>query len=157
MKAEPTKEHDFLQALVGSWDAIADATGSNPEHDVWREMVRSLEGLWIVCEGHGRMPGGGSAATLLTLGYDPAIGKYVGTWIDTIINHLWIYQGSLEPDGRTLVLETSGPDMTAPGRTAQYRERITLHDADNRSFASSVLTEAGDWQTLMTMRYRRSA
>ena len=39
------------------------------------------------------MPGGGTATTMLTLGYDPARKKYVGAWIDTVINHLWIYEG----------------------------------------------------------------
>ncbi len=35
------------------------------------ETVRSLGGLWVVCEGRGAMPGGGTADMMMTLGYAP--------------------------------------------------------------------------------------
>lgn len=153
--AERPREYAFLDRLVGRWDGVADATGSNPEHAVWRESVRWLSGLWVVCEGHGDMPGGGSAATMMTLGYDQTRKKVVGTWIDSIINHLWVYEGHLDDDGATLTLDTAGPDMTRPGETAKYRESISFKDADNRTFASEVLTPEGEWRRLMTAQYRR--
>ena len=31
-----------------------------------------------------------------TLGYDPAKKKYVGTFIASVMTHLWIYSGSLD-------------------------------------------------------------
>ncbi|MGO4439090.1 DUF1579 domain-containing protein [Rhizobium sp. RAF56] len=160
MATERSKEHAFLDRLVGRWDLVADATSSNPERGVWRESVRSLNGLWVVCEGHGEMPGGGTATTMLTLGYDPARKKYVGAWIDTVINHLWIYEGSLDEDllekaGQTLTLHTSGPDMTRSGETAKYREFIAFDDDDNRTFASEMMTPEGDWRRIMTAQYRR--
>ena len=41
------------------------------------DVVRSLGGLWIIAEGEGEMPGGGTAKTIMTLGYDPRLGA---TW-----------------------------------------------------------------------------
>ncbi|PZM17197.1 DUF1579 domain-containing protein [Rhizobium tubonense] len=153
--ATPTKEHAFLQKLVGNWDIVADAMASNPEHATWRETVRSLHGLWVVAEGHGEMPGGGAASTMLTLGYDPDKGRYVGNWIDSVINHMWIYEGRLDESGRTLLLETEGPDVETKGRTARYQECVSFEDDDNRTFTSHILTPDGSWRQLMTMQYRR--
>jgi hypothetical protein len=153
--AQPTKEHDFLQKLVGNWDIVADAMASNPEHATWRETVRSLDGLWFVAEAHGEMPGGGTATTMLTLGYDPSKGKYVGNWIDSILNYMWVYEGTLEDDGRTLLLETEGPNVESKGRTARYRERVTFENDNSRSFTSHIQAEDGSWRQLMRMQYRR--
>ena len=64
MKTEPQKEHAWLQQLVGEWTFEVEATmepGKPPEHFRGTERVRSLGGLWIVAEGEGEMPGGGTA------------------------------------------------------------------------------------------------
>jgi hypothetical protein len=37
--------------------------------------------VWVLAEGEGGMAGGIAATTLMTLGYDPAEGRFVGTWI----------------------------------------------------------------------------
>jgi hypothetical protein len=150
-----TREQVFLRKLVGCWEGVADATSSNPERAVWRENIHSVYDAWYVGEGHGAMPGGGSATTLLIVGFDRDRGKFVGSWVDTMMNHVWVYEGALDETGRTLVLETSGPDVAAPERTARYRERIAFEDGDNRIFSSEIEGEDGGWKTLMTMRYYR--
>jgi hypothetical protein len=52
MFSKPQKQHDWLQKLVGDWtleaDAGADGKTTGTEH------VRSLGGLWVVCEGEGK-------------------------------------------------------------------------------------------------------
>ncbi|MDE1997169.1 MAG: DUF1579 domain-containing protein, partial [Rhizobiaceae bacterium] len=103
----------------------------------------------------GTMPGGGAAATLLTLGYDPDRGKYIGTWIGSMMNHMWIYEGNLHEDGRTLVLETNGPDFEHEGQSATYREAITFINDNERTFTSSVRQPDGSWTAFMVANYRR--
>jgi hypothetical protein len=39
------------------------------------------------------MPGGGAATMFLTLGYDPQRERYVGTWIGSMMTHLWGVRG----------------------------------------------------------------
>jgi len=108
-QAKVLKEHEFLEDLVGVWDVTApEMTGQEP----WTEIVRSLHGIWFVAERSGQMPGGGAATTLLTLGYSADKGKYVGTWIGTMMDHLWVYQGEVSGDGKVLNLYTTGPDVS---------------------------------------------
>jgi len=58
------------------------------------EVVRSLGGLWIVSEGE-EMPTA-VPEKLMTLGYDPQNNRYVGTFIGSMMTHLWIYDGCLD-------------------------------------------------------------
>src|SRR5689334_21905506 len=83
---------------------------------------RSLGGMWIVGEAVGEMPGGGTAYTMLTLGFDPKQDRFVGTWVGSMMTHLWVYSGTLDGDGRTLTLDTEGPSFDDSGRLAKYRD-----------------------------------
>ncbi|MGH6761073.1 MAG: DUF1579 domain-containing protein [Phyllobacterium sp.] len=154
MKSEPQKEHEFLQKLIGEWTVTSDMMPESPDIE-WVEDVRSLQGLWIVAEGNGEMPGGGAATTILTLGYDPAKKSYVGTWIGSMMTHMWIYKGAIDGTGKTLVLDTEGPDFAQEGKTAKYREIIAFTDSDHRTFTSEVQSDDGSWKQIMTTRYTR--
>src|SRR5688572_16447612 len=119
MHAEPQKEHQWLQKLVGEWTSESEMEmepGKSPERCKGTESVRSLGGLWIVGEGSGEMPGGGLATMILTLGYDPQKGRYVGTWVGSMMTHLWIYEGSLDAAGKVLTLDTEGPSFVGDGK-----------------------------------------
>ena len=69
MKAEPQKQHQWLQSLVGEWTYESECSmGPDKPRQKFKgsESVRSLGGLWVLCEGQGEMPGGGSATMLMT-------------------------------------------------------------------------------------------
>ena len=119
------------------------------------ERVRSLGGLWILAEGQGEMPGCGAATTLLTLGYDPQKQRYVGTWIGSMMTHLWVYNGTLDATGRVLTLNAEGPHMAAEGKMAQYKDVIEFTSEDYRVLTSYVLGEDGEWHRFMLAHYRR--
>ena len=159
MKAEPTKEHQWLHQLVGDWAYEHDAQMA-PDQPTQKftgtERVRSVGGLWIVAEGQGEMPGGGVAQTVLTLGYDPQKNRVVGTWYGSMMHNLWVYDGSLDAAANRLTLDTEGPDFANPGKTAKYRETLELESDDHRVFSSSVLGPDGKWTTIMTAHYRRT-
>lgn len=150
--AKPQAQHDFLQKMVGTWEVNA-ADIANGE--VWTETCRSLNGIWFVAEGNGNMPGGERATTVLTLGYDPAKGRYVGTWFGTMMHHLWVYDGELSEDGKTLSLYTTGPDFAQQGKLCDYREQITFTDRDHRTFTSSAKQPDGSWKQFMQANYTR--
>jgi hypothetical protein len=158
MKTEPQKEHQWLQKLVGEWTCEAEATmepGKPAEKCKGTESVRSLGGLWVLAEGHGEMPGGEPATTLMTLGYDSQKKRFVGTFIASMMTHLWLYEGDLDAAERVLTLETEGPSMAGDGKMAKYRDVIELKSDDHRVLTSHALGEDGKWHVFMTANYRR--
>jgi hypothetical protein len=152
------KEHQWLQKLVGEWTFEAEATmepGKPPEKSSGTECVRSLGGLWIVAEWQGDMFGCGPATTLMTLGYDPQKKRYVGTWVGSMMTHLWVYDGALDAAERVLTLEAEGPSMSAEGKLAKYKDVIELKSDDYRVLTSQALGDDGKWNQFMTVHYRR--
>jgi hypothetical protein len=160
MNATPQKEHRWLEKLVGEWTSEAEAVmepGKPAETCRGTESVRSLGGLWIVAEGKGEMPGGEPATMVLTLGYDPQRKRFVGTWIGSMMTHLWVYDGSLDAAERVLTLEAEGPNMASPdGGMAKYRDVIELKSNDHRVLTSHMLGDDGTWTRFMTAHYRRA-
>ena len=159
MKTEPSREHAWLQQLTGRWRMTADmgaSTAPSPPEDAWHEEVRSLGGLWIVAEGKGEMPeGDGPGTTIMSLGYDPEKKHYIGTFIGSMMTHLWIYEGSLDETGKVLTLDCVGPDFETAGRMTRYQDIITLKDADRRTLTSRMQAADGTWKQVMTANYTR--
>ncbi|MBB4186058.1 DUF1579 domain-containing protein [Sinorhizobium terangae] len=156
MKAEPQEEHRWLEQLLGEWEvtSLPPTEGDQPQTP-WTENVRSMQGLWVVCEGKGTMPDGSPAQSLMTLGFNPQTNRYVGTWVGSMMTHMWVYDGVLEDDRKTLTLNCEGPDFDRPGRSASYQDVITLIDGNHRTLTARVQTEDGSWKEVMAAEYRR--
>jgi hypothetical protein len=158
MKAEPQKEHNWLHKLLGEWtyeSTAAGSAGEQPSKATGTERVRSLGGLWVLAEGEGEMPGGGPATTLMTLGYDTEKKRYLGTWIGSMMTHMWIYDGEMDGAGKVLTLNSEGPSMEGDGSTAKYKDVIELKSDDHRVLTAHVLKKNGTWERFMTAEYRR--
>lgn len=158
MHAEPQKEHRWLQRLVGEWTVTSEMPpepGAEPQDVEWSETVRWLHGMWVVGEGRGEMPGVGATTTMVTLGYDPRRECYVGAWVGSMMDHMWVYEGRLDAAGKVLTLDTEGPDFEVEGRIAKYQDIITLQDDDHRLLTSRVQGADGAWKEIMQARYRR--
>ena len=156
--AKAERQHTWLHKLIGEWTYEAEAVmepGKPPTKSGGTERVRSLGGLWILAEGEGQMPDGSPAAMLMTLGYDPSKQRFVGTWVGSMMTHLWVYDGALDAAERVLTLESDGPSMAGDGKTARYRDAIALESDDQRTLTSSALGDDGGWHEFMTARYRR--
>jgi len=156
--APPQKEHQWLQKLVGEWAYEGEATmepGKPPETFKGTESVRSLGGFWVVAEGRGEMPGGEPATTIMTLGYDPRTKRYVGTFVASMMAHLWVYDGALDARERALSLDAEGPGMGPDAPMASYRDVIEFESDDHRVLTSQTLGEDGQWHRFMTAHYRR--
>lgn len=158
VKTDPVKEHQWLQRLVGEWtyEGSGDMGPDQPPCKMsGTESVRSVGGLWIVGNGTGVMPDGAAATMVLTLGFDPARGKFLGTWIGSMMTHMWVYEGSLDASGRVLTLDTTGPSMADPNKTARYQDIIEIKSDDVRTLTSRALGDDGTWRQFMQAEYRR--
>lgn len=162
MQTSAQPEHRWLQQLVGRW-TYGNAPGQDGPPCEGSETVRAIGELWVQCEGHGSMPDGQPAVTVMTLGYDPRRGRFVGSWVGSMMSHQWVYDGCLDAERRVLTLETEGPACTADGeldpggRTARYRDVIELRGADERVLSSFMRGDDGEWTSIMTMVYRRQS
>jgi Protein of unknown function (DUF1579) len=158
-KIEPQKEHRWLQKLVGDWTYEGEAImepGKPAEKFRGTESVRSLGGLWILAEARGEMPDGDPATMLMTLGFDPQRKRFVGTWIGSMMTHLWVYDGGLDAHERVLTLDSEGPAMAAEGQMGKYQDVIELKSDAHRVLTSQMLGPDGKWRQFMTANYRRT-
>lgn len=158
MKVEPVQQHHWLKKLVGDWTFEHDCPpeeGKPAQKFTGSEAVRALGEVWVLCEGRGEMPGGGEARMMMTLGYDPQRERFVGTWIGSMMTHLWVYDGELNAAGTTLTLTADGPDFNNPGKMATYRDVIEFKSDNHRTLTSYTLGPDGKWTQFMTSNYRR--
>jgi hypothetical protein len=147
----------FLDALAGEWAVVSHATlgpGQEPVRSERREVARRI-GRWVVSESTGTTPTGQPYTAIQTLGYDPARGEFVGTWIDSMQSHMWTYTGALNEQGTAVVLETEGPIMGDASRTARYREILELLAFDHRIMRSEIFGPNGEWFEFSRAEYRR--
>jgi hypothetical protein len=155
--AESTAEHRWLQRLAGEWTFEMEAEagpGEPPIRDTGTEQVRSLGDAWVMAESSGPMPDGTRVTNVMTLGYDPARQRFVGTFVSSMMTNLWVYAGTL--DGDLLALDTEGPSYTQEGRIVPYRDTIGLVSDDHRVHTSSYQRDDGEWHQFMTTHYRRA-
>ena len=156
---EPQKEHAWLQQLVGEWTYEHEARmgpDQPPMKATGTESVRSVGGLWTIGESQGAMPDGEPATMIITLGFDPQKGRFVGTFIGSMMTNLWVYDGGLNAAERVLTLEADGPSFTDPTATAKYRDSIEIVSQDHHILRSAVLGDNGEWHEFMTAHYRRT-
>jgi Protein of unknown function (DUF1579) len=159
MQVEPQEEHRWLQKFVGEWTSEMEMD-MGPDQPTMKshgtESVRSLGGLWIIAEGKGEMPDGNPAIMIMTLGYNPQTRRYTGTWIGSMMTHLWIYDGELDAAKRVLTLAADGPSMTDPSAMMKYKDVIEFKSDDHRILTSHMLADDGKWRQFMTAHYRRA-
>jgi hypothetical protein len=121
MMPKPVAEHEWLKKLVGQWETTTECSiepGKQPEKGSGPETVRALGGFWVIAEGKAEMMGN-PMQYIMTLGYDPKAGEYVGTWVDSMTGMLWKYTGSVDDTGRILALESEGGCPMNPGHVTR--------------------------------------
>lgn len=150
----PQKEHEWLKQFEGEWVTEAEAVmepGKPPVKMTGAETTRSLGGFWLVtemkCECFG-VPMTG----VMTVGYDPAKKKYVGTWVCSADSGMIKYEGSA--DGKKLTLECEGPSPHT-GKTVKMKDVIEVKDKDTKLLTSLIQGEDGKWTTFMTLTAKR--
>lgn len=154
---EPQQEHKLLERLLGDWTFEADCKMGQdqpPDKSTGWESVRSMRGMWFIGEGETQM-GDMTGATMITLGYNPATKRYVGSWVGSMMTHMWVYDGEMDAEGKVLTLNAEGPDFTKPGKTAKYQDIIEFVSDGHRTLRSRAQGENGEWVEFMKADYRR--
>jgi hypothetical protein len=153
----PQKEHEWLQQFVGEWESESEASAApgQPAMKCTGTMsARMLGGFWVISDFKSNMLGT-TVSAVQTVGYDPQSKKYVGSWVDSMINHLWRYEGTVDDTGKVLTLEAEGPNFVTPGKTARFRDVYEFKSKDHIVTTSQMQGEDGKWVTFMTGNVRR--
>ena len=146
----PTEaEHEWLKKFVGEWEVTSEGSGSQGT----AEMECSMLGkLWVVNESDMEV-GGMKMKSIQMIGYSPEKKKFVGIWADSMVNHLWQYEGTVE--GNKLTLDAQGPSMTGDGTMTNYKDAYEFTDDDTIIATSSMQGADGEWTVLMQATAKR--
>lgn len=158
MNPQPQAEHEWLQQLVGDWSFEVESSMCPDQPTIkttGSESVRSIGGLWTIGEGQGGMPGGGIGYTIMTLGFDPQMGRFVGTFLGSMMTYLWHYNGSLDASRKVLTLDTKGPDIFGGAKLVDYQDIIEFITPSHRTLTARLRGSDGQWQQFMEAHYHK--
>lgn len=153
------EEHKWLMRLLGNWKFESECNmgpDQPPVNTSAVESVHSLGELWTVCQISGTMPDGHSVESIMTLGYDPARKRFVGSFVSSCMANIWVYDGKLNAERTVLTLDAEGPDFSDPAKLAKYQDIIEFQDDNHRTLRSRFLTPDGQWNEFMLARYTRT-
>jgi Protein of unknown function (DUF1579) len=155
---QPTPEHQFLLQLVGDW-TLETTCNMGPDQPATvmhgKQSTRALGSLWTLGEMESLGSEGEPMRSLITLGFDPARGKFVGSFIASCMTYHWLYEGSLDQAHRVLTLDAEGPSVAEEGSLAKYQDIIEVLDHDTCLFSSQYLDGEGKWVKFMQGTHRR--
>lgn len=156
MFAKPQSEHKWLTQLVGIWsfDHNCDGPDGEKTQSSGTMECRMLGGLWVICESSGGETEDGKWSAIMTLGFDPAKNAYVGTFVGSMMNNIWPYQGVLDETGKRLTLNSEGPKFDGEG-TGLYRDTIEIVDPDQWLMISEMQGDQGEWTQFMRGVHKR--
>ncbi|TWU66296.1 DUF1579 domain-containing protein [Crateriforma conspicua] len=155
MSQKTSEPHQWLKQLVGHWTfhhECINPDGSKMQVD-GRVDCRMLGNLWLVCEYSGGS-GDDQWSSIMALGYDTAKSAYVGSFVASMMDNLWLYQGDRSEAGNAVVLETEGPKFDGSG-TCPYRDTIKIIDADCWQMTSEMQDDEGNWICFMNGTQQR--
>jgi hypothetical protein len=151
---KPGPEHQLLAAKAGTWDAVIEMAGEDgkPVTSKGVSEYRVCGGLWLIDDFNADMMGmkfHGHGAT----GYDPAKGKYVGTWVDSFSTSVMLLEGTYDAKKKQLTLTGTGPGMD--GKPVVHRMVTTEKDANTQVFEMFMPGPDGKETKMMTITYTR--
>jgi hypothetical protein len=153
---KPTPHHEALKAQVGNWDCVITVQmgpGKPPLVSKGTEVDKLVPGgLWITSEFASEMMGIPFEGRGI-FGYDPAVGRHVGFWVDSTLMAPSYPQGTCKDDCREVTMTFEGVDMA--GKKVTYKEVSVQKDADHRTMTMYTKGKEGDFKLMMVMEYTR--
>lgn len=141
------REHDWLRRMTGEWKLMQEyfCFPDEPLVSFGSESIRLIGGRWIMAQAEI-----GRYTRTSTLDFDPVKRLFVGTAFDSLSNHLWVHEATLDELGNTLTLETLGPEYPIGDEPFFPIKETTVFQNQNRRFSQmSILRESGEWQILI--------
>ena len=132
---KPGKEHELLKQFEGEWNAamkfIVDP-GQPPMESKGTQVSKvELGGFWLTSVFKGEMLGQPFEGRS-TMGYSPMKKKFVGTWVDNFMPHLFTSEGDADAAGRVFTMIADGVDMST-GKPAKERWVMEFKDKDTQT------------------------
>lgn len=147
-------ELELLKKDVGEWDATVTVTpqpGAPPQASAGRLVGRLISGgKWLVTdfknhttgfEGHG------------LYGYNAALKRYVGTWVDDMRSNIYVAQGDWDPSARTMTYHWTA--VMPNGQTMAWKEVTEVISGTEQLFRSLFALEGGGEFEMMHVIYRK--
>jgi hypothetical protein len=153
----PTAEHTWLRKLLGNWTYEHPMTAPDGREQTFRgtETFQAVGNYWVQGRAEGAGMDGGPSAAIMTLGFDPAKARFVGSWIGSMMPIIWVYDGELDPGGKILRLYADGPAFDGSNRIEPYMDVVEFIDDDYRTLSGHTKNAEGVWTPFMTGHYRR--
>ena len=149
------KEHEWLKAFAGEWELKGEMTvapGQPPVTSTGTETARLVGGFWVVSEIKGECMGRAMTGQM-TVGFDPAKKKYVGSWTDSMSTGLMVTESTYDPATKTSTGFMEGPDMT--GKVTRMKGVTEFPDPDRRVFTMYANGPDGKEAATMRITYTR--
>lgn len=154
--AKPTSHHLAMKAAEGTWDGIVKvymAPGKPPMVSKAVEVNKLVPGgLWLQSEFKSDMMGTPFEGRGL-FGYDPATGKHVGTWVDSMVPSQAISTGTCKDGCKEVTSYFEGPGMD--GKLTTFKEISTEKDADHRTMTMFIKGQDGAFVLNLEIEYTR--
>lgn len=153
---QPTPEHKWLHRMIGEWTVRIEGIMGPDQPPVVHEGEHSVKGLgelWTLGRGTVKGTDGNPMSSLMTLGYDPAAQQFVGTFIASVMTHLWPYRGTLNTEKTILTLDSHGPGMS--GGMTDYQDIFEFVSDNHFILRSRMKMDDGSFVQFMTADYHR--
>lgn len=157
MFEKPQAEHEILQKLVGNWKVLGECSMPDGTTDKSESTLvgKSLGDMWFVSDGKMPGPDGADFFTQMTLGYDPASKKYVGTFVTNCMTKLWIYSGVYDAAAKKIILDTVGPRFDGQPGEMPYQDVLEFVSDDHYILSSQAKGDDGVWRPFMKADHHR--
>jgi len=153
----PGDHHKMLASFVGTWDAKMSSwmmPGQPPmESSGTSTMTMILGGRYLQEQFTGSFNGQPFHGIGYT-GYDNAMKKYVGTWMDDMGTAIMEMQGDLDASGKVMNYTSEMADPMS-GTMQTTREVMTVTDNDHHMFQMFAAGPDGKDMKIMEINYTR--
>jgi uncharacterized protein DUF1579 len=131
---KPGKEHELLKQLEGKWDVTGKfiMDPANPmEIKGTDSATMDLNGFWLKSHFKGEFLGQKFEGRSM-MGYSPFKKKYVGSWVDSMMPHLFVNEGAADEAGKVFTMIGDGFDP-ATGKPAKEKWVIEIKGAESHT------------------------